>query len=150
MSAAKGKSSETIRTITVGDQSYRELIVPLPANSILGCSETGVCQQISTTSAQLIVVDVTGQVTELSHLVSTLMLVAAGGLLLAFGLGLFLARQALHPLEEVTNEIETWKGTRTSWDACDESLTGSCVRSRAAKVSRGSSWWTPVTSYALP
>ena len=52
-------------------------------------------------------VDVTGQVTELSHLVSTLMLVAAGGLLLAFGLGLFLARQALHPLEEVTNEIET-------------------------------------------
>jgi two-component system sensor histidine kinase MprB len=107
MSAAKGKSSQTIRTITVGSQSYRELIVPLPANSILGCSETGVCTQISTTSAQLIVVDVTGQVSELSHLVSTLMLVAAGGLLLAFGLGLFLARQALHPLEEVTNEIET-------------------------------------------
>jgi two-component system sensor histidine kinase MprB len=107
MSAAKGKTSQTIRTITVGNQSYRELIVPLPANSILGCSATGVCTQISTTSAQLIVVDVTGQVTELSHLVSTLMLVAAGGLLLAFGLGLFLARQALHPLEEVTNEIET-------------------------------------------
>jgi two-component system, OmpR family, sensor histidine kinase MprB len=107
MSAAKGKTSETIRTITIGNQSYRELVVPLPANSILGCSATGVCQQISTTSAQLIVVDVTGQVTELSHLVSTLMIVAAGGLLLAFGLGLFLARQALHPLEEVTNEIET-------------------------------------------
>jgi two-component system sensor histidine kinase MprB len=107
MSAAKGKSSQTIRTITVANQSYRELIVPLPANSILGCSSTDVCQQISTTSAELIVVDVTGQVTELSHLVSTLMIVAAGGLLLAFGLGLFLARQALHPLEEVTNEIET-------------------------------------------
>jgi two-component system sensor histidine kinase MprB len=107
MSAAKGKTSQVIRTITIGSQSYRELIVPLPANSILGCSATGVCQQISTTSAQLIVVDVTGQVTELSHLVSTLMIVAAGGLLLAFGLGLFLARQALHPLEEVTNEIET-------------------------------------------
>jgi two-component system sensor histidine kinase MprB len=108
MNAATGKtSSQVIRTITIGSQSYRELVVPLPANSILGCSQTGVCQQISTTSAQLIVVDVTGQVTELSHLVSTLMLVAAGGLLLAFGLGLFLARQALHPLEEVTNEIET-------------------------------------------
>jgi two-component system, OmpR family, sensor histidine kinase MprB len=108
MSAANGKTSaQVIRTITIGNQSYRELVVPLPANSILGCSATGVCQQISTTSAQLIVVDVTGQVTELSHLVSTLMLVAAGGLLLAFGLGLFLARQALHPLEEVTNEIET-------------------------------------------
>jgi two-component system sensor histidine kinase MprB len=107
MSAAKGKSQQVIRTITVDGQNYRELVVPLPANSILGCSQTGVCQQISTTSAQLIVVDVTGQVTELSHLVSTLMIVAAGGLLLAFGLGLFLARQALHPLEEVTNEIET-------------------------------------------
>jgi two-component system sensor histidine kinase MprB len=108
MAAAEGKTSaQVIRTITIGNQSYRELVVPLPANSILGCSETGVCQQISTTSAQLIVVDVTGQVTELSHLVSTLMLVAAGGLLLAFGLGLFLARQALHPLEEVTDEIET-------------------------------------------
>jgi two-component system sensor histidine kinase MprB len=107
MSAAKGKSSQVIHTITIGNQSYRELVVPLPANSILGCSATGVCQQISTTSAQVIVVDVTGQVTELSHLVSTLMIVAAGGLLLAFGLGLFLARQALHPLEEVTNEIET-------------------------------------------
>lgn len=107
MSAANGKSSQVIRTITIGSQSYRELVVPLPANSILDCSATGVCQQISTTSAQLIVVDVTGQVTELSHLVSTLMIVAAGGLLLAFGLGLFLARQALHPLEEVTNEIET-------------------------------------------
>jgi two-component system sensor histidine kinase MprB len=106
MSAANGKSSQVIRTITIGSQSYRELVVPLPANSILDCSATGVCQQISTTSAQLIVVDVTGQVTELSHLVSTLMIVAAGGLLLAFGLGLFLARQALHPLEEVTNEIE--------------------------------------------
>jgi two-component system sensor histidine kinase MprB len=108
MNAAEGKTTaQVIRTITIGNQSYRELVVPLPANSILGCSQTGVCQQISTTSAQLIVVDVTGQVTELSHLVSTLMLVAAGGLLLAFGLGLFLARQALHPLEEVTNEIET-------------------------------------------
>ena len=44
---------------------------------------------------------------ELQHLVRTLMFVAAGGLLLALGLGLFLARTALRPLEEVTNEIET-------------------------------------------
>ncbi len=35
------------------------------------------------------------------------MLVAAGGLLLALALGFFLARQALHPLVKVTNEIET-------------------------------------------
>jgi two-component system sensor histidine kinase MprB len=107
MNVAKGKSAQVIRTVTVSGQSYRELVVPLPANSILGCDQSGACQQISTTSAELIVVNVTGQITELSHLLSTLMLVAAGGLLLALGLGLFLARQALHPLEEVTNEIES-------------------------------------------
>ena len=103
-SVANGKSAQIIRTVTLQGQTYRELIEPLPKNSVVNCP-TGICQ-ISTTSAQLYMVDITGQVTELSRLVSTLMLVAAGGLLLAFGLGLFLARQALHPLEKVTNEIE--------------------------------------------
>ncbi len=108
MSVARGKSPRVIRTVTFGGQSYRELIAPLRAGSVASCpnSPTGVCQ-IQTTSAQLFVVDVTGEVNELSQLLKTLMLVAAGGLLLAMGLGLFLARQALHPLEEVTNEIET-------------------------------------------
>jgi two-component system sensor histidine kinase MprB len=105
MSVAKGKSKRVIRTVSFDGQDYRELIAPLPANSVVACS-TGVCQ-ISTTSAQLYIVDITGEVTELSHLVATLMLVAAGGLLLALALGFFLARQALHPLVEVTNEIET-------------------------------------------
>jgi two-component system, OmpR family, sensor histidine kinase MprB len=105
MNVAKGKGSQVIRTVTVGNQSYRELIVPLPKDSLVSCT-SGICN-VPTTSAQLYIVDITGEVTELSHLVSTLMLVAAGGLLLAFGLGLFLARQALHPLEEVTNEIES-------------------------------------------
>ncbi|HEV3186697.1 MAG TPA: HAMP domain-containing sensor histidine kinase [Acidimicrobiales bacterium] len=102
---AKGKSPQVIRTITIQDQSYRELIEPLPKNSLVNCP-TGVCQ-IATTSAQLYIVNITGQITELTRLVTTLMLVAAGGLLLALALGLFLARQALHPLEKVTNEIET-------------------------------------------
>jgi two-component system, OmpR family, sensor histidine kinase MprB len=105
MAVAKGKGARVIRTVAFDGQSYRELITPLPAGSLVSCP-SGICQ-ISTTSAQLYIVDVTGEVTELSHLVATLMLVAAGGLLLALVLGLFLARQALHPLEEVTNEIET-------------------------------------------
>jgi two-component system sensor histidine kinase MprB len=104
-SVAKGKSPQVIRTVSILGQSYRELIVPRPKNSIEYC-QAGICQ-IPTTSAQLYVVDITGQITELTRLVTTLMLVAAGGLLLALGLGLFLARQALHPLEKVTNEIET-------------------------------------------
>ncbi len=105
MSVAKGKSKQVLRTITFEGQDYRELIVPLPADSYVACP-SGLCY-ISSTSADLYVVDITGQVTELSHLVATLMLVAAGGLLLALGLGLFLARQALHPLEEITDEIES-------------------------------------------
>lgn len=105
LKVAKGESPQVLRTITIGGQSYRELIAPLKADSVVSCP-TGICQ-ISTTSAQLFIVNITGQVTELSNLVTTLMLVAAGGLLLALGLGIFLARQALHPLEEVTNEIES-------------------------------------------
>jgi two-component system sensor histidine kinase MprB len=105
MHIADGNGTQVIRTVTFGGQSYRELIVPLAKHSVVGC-ETGICQ-IPTTSAELFIVDITGQVNELSRLVGTLIVVASGGLLLALGLGLFLARQALHPLEKVTNEIET-------------------------------------------
>jgi two-component system sensor histidine kinase MprB len=105
MNIAKGNGSQVLRTVSFKGQSYRELIVPLPANSYVAGPQSVL--EISTTSAELYVVDITGEVTELSQLVTTLMLVAAGGLLLALGLGLFLARQALHPLEEITDEIET-------------------------------------------
>jgi two-component system sensor histidine kinase MprB len=105
MNIAKGKGPQIIRTVQFGGQSYRELVVPLPKDSVVG-GQSGV-YEISTTSAELFIVDITGQVTELGHLVAKLILVATGGLLLALGLGIFLARQALHPLEEVTNEIES-------------------------------------------
>ena len=102
---AKGKSGEMLRTVIIHNEYYRELIVALPAGSLVACT-TGICP-IPTTSAQLFVVNVTGQVVELRNLVRTLLFVAAGGLLLALALGLLLARAALHPLEKVTNEIET-------------------------------------------
>ena len=104
LSIARGHSPKTFRSADFGGQSYRELIVPLPKNSLVGCS-TGVCR-IPTTSAELFIVNITGQVDELHKLVQRLLIVAAGGLLLALGLGLFIARTALHPLEEVTDEIE--------------------------------------------
>jgi two-component system sensor histidine kinase MprB len=105
---AKGKKSgHLLRTIQIGNQSYRELIVALPVDSIVSCtSTTGLCE-VPTTSAQLFVVNVTGQVNELRSLVRTLLIVAASGLLLALALGWLLAQAALRPLEEVTNEIET-------------------------------------------
>jgi len=60
-------------------------------------TSTPVC--IKTTSAELFITNIDGQVNELRNLVRTLTFVAIGGLLLALGLGLFLARTALRPLE---------------------------------------------------
>ena len=71
----------------------------------MGCQSEGVCL-IKTTSAELFIVNIDGQINELHSLVKTLLLIAFAGLLLALGLGLFIARTALHPLEEVTDEIE--------------------------------------------
>ena len=104
-SYAKGKSGHLLRTIQIGNQSYRELIVGLPKDSVV--SGTSGLYEVSGTSAQLFVVNVTGQENELRSLVRTLLIVAASGLLLALALGWLLARAALRPLEEVTNEIET-------------------------------------------
>ncbi len=118
LAVATGHGEQLLRTVQFGGQSYRELIIGLPKNSVVSCP-TGLCV-IKTTSAQLFIVDVTGQVTELRNLVRTLLFVAAGGLLLALSLGLFLARAALHPLEEVTNEIETVAETNDMGYRLDE------------------------------
>jgi two-component system sensor histidine kinase MprB len=102
---AKGKTSQLLRTVEFGGGTYRELVVGLPKGSIVSC-QTGACTT-TTTSAQLYIVEINGQITELRNLIRTLLFVAAGGLLLALSLGLLLARAALRPLEDVTNEIET-------------------------------------------
>ena len=78
-----------------------------PAANTVGTCPDGQACIIHTTSAELFIADIVGQVNELRSLIRTLTLVAAGGLLLALGLGLLLARTALRPLEEVTDEIET-------------------------------------------
>ncbi len=104
LKVAHDKQSQVIRTVQIGGDSYRELIIGLPANSLVGCN-SGLCT-VPTTSAELFIVDITGQVNELGHLLDTLLLVATAGVLLALGLGFFIARAALRPLESVTNEIE--------------------------------------------
>ena len=104
LAVAKGQSGAVHRTISYKSQYYRELILPLPKGSLVGCS-TGLCQ-IPTTSASVYIVNFTGQESQLHSLVRTLLIVATAGLLLALGMGILIARTALHPLEEVTNEIE--------------------------------------------
>jgi two-component system sensor histidine kinase MprB len=100
LAVASGKSPEVYRTVTIGAYNFRELIFPIAAS----CTNEPACE---TSSAELLITDIDGQVNELRNLIRTLTLVAAGGLLLALGLGLLLARTALRPLEQVTNEIET-------------------------------------------
>ena len=102
---AAGHAGRTLRTVSFGNSTYRELISPLPVDSLVPCANE-VCQ-INTTAAELFIVNVTGQQLELHRLAGTLVLVALLGLVLAFGGGLLLARRALHPLEQVTDDIET-------------------------------------------
>ena len=106
LAVARGTSKQVYRSVVIGTHNYRELIVPIAANTIGTCADQVSCP-IKTTSAELFITDIDGQVNELRNLIRTLTFVAVGGLLLALGLGLFLARTALRPLEEVTNEIET-------------------------------------------
>lgn len=105
LAIAKGKNDRILRSVDVHGHYYRELIVGLPVGSVVA-GTTGT-YFTKTTTAEIFIIDITGQVYELRNLVRTLLLVAASGLLLALTLSFFIARAALHPLEDVTNEIET-------------------------------------------
>jgi two-component system sensor histidine kinase MprB len=105
LAVANGKSPALYRTALVDGEDEREFIEPIPSGSIVRLT-MGV-YPTTTSTALMFVVDITGQISQLRSLVRTLVFVAFGGLLLALGLGLLLARAALRPLEAVTNEIET-------------------------------------------
>lgn len=105
LAVAKGKSPALYRTELVDGHYVREFIEPIPTGSIVSLTMGSYVTKTST--AEMFVVDITGQISQLRSLVRTLVFVAIGGLLLALGLGLLLARAALRPLESVTNEIET-------------------------------------------
>jgi two-component system sensor histidine kinase MprB len=118
ISVAKGQTRRILRSVDVRGHFYRELIVSMPVGSLVPCQTTTCVTK--TTTAELFIIDITGQVAELRNLVRTLLVVAASGLLLALTLGLFLARAALHPLEKVTNEIEAVAETNDMGYRLDE------------------------------
>lgn len=102
---AKGQSTGSMfRTIEVKNETFRELIVELPVGKVVstGSSEA----PLPSTAAVVYLQPFDGQVAELRNLVRTLLFVSAGVLLLALSLGVILARNALHPLEDVTDDIE--------------------------------------------
>ena len=102
--ATAGKG-EKIQTISVGSITFRELVVGLPLGTTL-VEGQGFTFRSPTPLAAVFTENFSGQVAELHKLLGTLMIVGAGALLIALFLGVTLARNALHPLEEVTDEIE--------------------------------------------
>ncbi len=104
---AKGQATGHIfRTVEFNNEAVRELIYALPIGAVVTCEGNADCQ-LKTTGAQVFIADFSGQINELRNLVRTLLLVSIGVLLLALSFGVFLARAALHPLEDVTDDIET-------------------------------------------
>jgi two-component system, OmpR family, sensor histidine kinase MprB len=102
---AKGLATgQLFRTVEVNNETLRELIVALPVGTPVAVNNSEF--QTTTTSADVYFVAFSGQIAELRSLVRTLLFVSAGVLLLALSLGVLLARAALHPLEDVTDDIE--------------------------------------------
>ncbi|NNN02922.1 MAG: HAMP domain-containing histidine kinase [Acidimicrobiaceae bacterium] len=102
--AAAGRG-ERIQSISVGSITFRELVVGLPTGTTL-VEGQGFTFRSPAPLAAVFTENFSGQVAELHKLVGTLIIVAAGAMLIALVLGVTLARNALHPLEEVTDEIE--------------------------------------------
>jgi len=103
--AAEKATAPLYRTVNIQDQWFRELLLPATIEVTTTCNGV-VCQQAEP-GAQLYVVGFNGQIAELRSVLRTLLMVAASVLLLTLALGFWLTQQALHPLESVTNEIES-------------------------------------------
>jgi len=102
--AAGQLAGHTFRTAVANGQFLRELIIALPKGSTVSVNNSEFLT--TTTAAEVFVAPFSGQAAELRNLVRTLLMVSAGVLLLALSLGVVLARNALHPLEDVTDDIE--------------------------------------------
>ena len=103
---AKGLATGyVIRTVEFNNQSVREAIFALVPGDVVACGNNNDCR-LTTDGADVLFANFSGQVAELRNLVRTLLFVSAGVLLLALSLGVILARNALHPLEDVTDDIE--------------------------------------------
>jgi len=105
---AKGDTGQKFATVTFQGSEYRELIVPLSAGSIVQCNtDASQLCELPSSAAQVFSVNVSGQQMELHHLAWTLGAIAVFGVLLALALGLIIARAAVRPLVDVTNQIES-------------------------------------------
>jgi two-component system, OmpR family, sensor histidine kinase MprB len=106
LKVATGSKDAYFSTISVGGQVLRQLVTPLPAEQRIGAEGPGGDAAIGQTTALQLAVPLGGVNRQLRHLEAWLIAIAALGVLIAAGLGLLVARTAIRPLNQVTEEIE--------------------------------------------
>jgi len=105
-------------TVSVGESTFREYVVPVPAGTEIPCASNECV--LAQNAAQVFTSDITGQHHQLSSLAHALMLLTLLGVLLAALLGYLAARAALAPLESVTDDIEEIADTTDLAQRLDE------------------------------
>jgi two-component system, OmpR family, sensor histidine kinase MprB len=100
---AAGHQSTLYQNVEIDKALFRELAVTLPVGTAIG---GGNPQILSETGALQLFVPLSGVNSQLTHLLLTLLAIAAIGVLIAVLLGLLVARTALRPLNAISDSVE--------------------------------------------
>ena len=101
---AAGHQTTLYQNVEIDKAPFRELAVTLPVGTAIGGG--GNSQILSETGALQLFVPLSGVNSQLTHLLLTLLAIAAIGVLIAVLLGLLVARTALRPLNAISDSVE--------------------------------------------
>ena len=101
---AAGHQTTLYQNVEIDKAPFRELAVTLPVGTAIGGG--GNSQILSETGALQLFVPLSGVNSQLTHLLFTLLAIAAIGVLIAVLLGLVVARTALRPLNAISDSVE--------------------------------------------
>ena len=101
---AAGRQTTLYQNVEIDKAPFRELAVTLPVGTAIGGG--GNSQILSETGALQLFVPLSGVNSQLTHLLLTLLAIAAIGVLIAVLLGLVVARTALRPLNAISDSVE--------------------------------------------
>lgn len=102
---AAGHMPTLYQNVEIDKDRFRELAVTLPAGTAIG--DGGNPQILAETAALQLFVPLSGVDSQLTHLLLTLLAIAAIGVLIAVLLGLVVARTALRPLNAISDSVES-------------------------------------------
>ena len=101
---AAGRQTTLYQNVEIDKAPFRELAVTLPVGTAIGGG--GNSQILSETGALQLFVPLSGVNSQLTHLLLTLLAIAAIGVLIAVLLGLVVARTALRPHNAISDSVE--------------------------------------------